>query len=78
MSNYLSRKNHSLLQSFQIALTDLFSSISKTFLNKYPLADLMHQERSWWAAALFPLAQTPLFPAGTSLRGGLHGSALGT
>lgn len=59
MSNYLSRQDHSLQQSFQTPLTDLFSSVSKTFLNKYPFGDLMHQEISWWAAALSPLAQTP-------------------
>lgn len=38
----------------------------------------MHHKISWWAAARFPLIQIPLFPAGTSLHGGLHGSALGT
>lgn len=78
MSNYLSRKDHSLLQSFQVAFTDLFSSISKILLNKYPLGDLMHQEINRWAAALFLLTQTLLFPAGTSLHESLHGSVLET
>lgn len=65
MSNYLSRQDRGLLQSFQTPLTDLFSSVSKTLLNKYPFGDLMHQEISWWAAALSPLAQTPHPSVGT-------------
>lgn len=39
MSNVLRRKDLSLLQSFQIPLTDLFYTISKAVLNRYGPGD---------------------------------------